>query len=145
MLLNDLWGKMIDEVSESRNLPVDSLNAYADRLMDLQPAQEYVTCGLVDTLLYRDEVRNYLKQLSGRSEDENLRTLLLEDMVNVRRNVPKDKSGNVIAVYYACGEIDLNGGLPFAGAGDIDSKKVAKDLRRLREDKNIRAIVLRAL
>ena len=143
LLLNDLWGKMIDEVSESRNLPVDSLNAYADRLMDLQPAQEYVTCSLVDTLLYRDEVRNYLKQLSGRSEDENLRTLLLEDMVNVRRNVPKDKSGNVIAVYYACGEIDLNGGLPFAGAGDIDSKKVAKDLRRLREDKNIRAIVLR--
>ncbi|MGP1437210.1 MAG: signal peptide peptidase SppA [Phocaeicola sp.] len=143
VFINDIWEKMIQEISESRNIPVDSLNAYADKLMDLVPAEEYLKCGMVDTLIYKSDVSNYLKQLTGTPEDENLNTLLLEDMINVKRSVPKDKSGNALAVYYAYGEIDPNGGLASTGSDNIDSKKVAKDLAKLSKDKDIKAIVLR--
>lgn len=137
--LNSIWGRLLEDISASRNIPVETLNQYADEMMDFQPAETYIANGLADTLMYKDGVLAYLKQMSGREEDENLRTLSLEDMKNVKRNVPLDKSGNIIAVYYAFGGIDDTTS-PEEG---IDSEKVAKDLRKLREDETIKAVVLR--
>ena len=90
--------------------------------------------------MYKDEVLAYLKQLTDCKEDDKLNTLSLEDMINVKRNVPKDKSGNIVAVYYAYGEID--GSESNDGEG-INSEKVIKDLRKLREDESVKAVVLR--
>ena len=138
--IGSIWQQILNEVSESRKISVDSLNALASRNMDLQPAELYLSTGLADTLMYKDEVLAYLKQLTDCKEDEKLNTLSLEDMVNVKRNVPKDKSGNVIAVYYAYGEID---GDESADGEGINSEKVIKDLRKLREDESVKAVVLR--
>lgn len=137
--LSSIWGRILEDVSASRNIPVKTLNEYANQMMDLKQAEEYLACGLADTLLYKDGVLNYLKELTGRETDESLHTLSLEDMKNVRRNVPLDKSGNIIAIYYAFGGIDDTTS-PEEG---IDSEKVIKDLRKLREDKTIQAVVLR--
>ena len=137
--LNSIWGRMLEDVSTSRNIPVAALNKYADEAMDFKSAEEYLANGLADTLLYKDGVLNYLKELTDRSSEESLNTLSLEDMKNVKRNVPLDKSGNIIAVYYAFGEID---GTTSTEEG-IQSEKVIKDLRKLREDETIKAVVLR--
>lgn len=139
--LNSIWGQIVNGVSVSRNIPADSLNSMADRNMDLQPAGTYVQTGLADTLMYKDQVLAYLKELTGCEEDDNLNTLDLEDMINVKRNVPKDKSGNIIAVYYAYGEID--GSTSSMNDEGINSEKVIKDLRKLREDENVKAVVFR--
>ena len=56
------------------------------------PAEEIVKCGLADTLIYRNDVRNYLKKLVEINEDDNLPILGLGDMMNVRKNVPDRKS-----------------------------------------------------
>lgn len=139
--LNSIWGQILNGVSVSRNIPADSLNAMADRNMDLRPAEIYVQSGLADTLMYKDQVLAYLKELAGCDEDDKLNTLYLEDMINVKRNVPKDKSGNIIAVYYAYGEID--GSMSSMDDEGINSEKVIKDLRKLREDENVKAVVFR--
>lgn len=139
--LNSIWEQIVNGVSTSRNIPADSLNSMADRNMDLQPAGTYVQTGLADTLMYKDQVLAYLKELTGCEEDDNLNTLDLEDMINVKRNVPKDKSGNIIAVYYAYGEID--GSTSSMNDEGINSEKVIKDLRKLREDENVKAVVFR--
>lgn len=137
--LSSIWGRLLEDVSASRNIPVETLNKYANEMMDLQPAETYLANGLADTLLYKDGVLDYLKEISGREADESLRTLSLEDMKNVKRNTPLDKSGNIIAVYYAFGGIDDTTS-PEEG---INSEKVIKDLRKLREDETIKAVVLR--
>lgn len=142
VFLDDLWGKMVNDISTSRNISADSLNVYADRFMDLQPAQTYLDYGLVDSLVYKSDVRDYLKKMTNRKEDERIRSYLVSDMVNVKRNVPKDKSGNIIAVYYASGDID-GGGVISTGPAGIQSPKVVKDLRKLREDNTVKAVVLR--
>ena len=140
--LESVWNRIQADVSDSRHIPTDTLNAYADRYMDFCQAEEYFQCGLADTLMYKDEVISYLKQLSGRDEEDKLNSLFIEDMINVKKNVPKDKSGNVIAVYYAYGEID--GGSSSASSEEgIDSKKVIKDLRKLKDDEDVKAVVLR--
>ena len=137
--LSSIWGRLLEDVSASRNIPVETLNKYADEMMDLQPAETYLANGLADTLMYKDGVLDYLREISGRESDESLRTLSLEDMKNVKRNVPLDKSGNIIAVYYAFGGIDDTTS-PEEG---IDSEKVIKDLRKLREDETVKAVVFR--
>lgn len=136
--VSSIWNKLLSDVSLSREIPTDSLNAYADRMLMYHPAKEFIDCKMVDTLVYKDGVRNYLKQLLQLEDDDNVRTLNLSEMVNIKKNVPKDKSGNIIAVYYAYGDIDN-----MSDNEGIVSKKVIKDLRRLREDDNVKAVVMR--
>ena len=137
--LNSTWKRLLEDVSASRGISEDDLNKCADNFMTFSPAETYIANGLADTLLYKDGVLDYLKELSGRESDESLRTLSLEDMKNVKRNVPLDKSGNIIAVYYAYGEIDSS----TSTDEGINSQKVIRDLRKLREDETIKAVVLR--
>ena len=140
--LSSIWGQLTSDVAESRKVSVDSLNAIADRMMMFHPATETVKCGLADTLIYKNDVRNYLKAMIGVDKDDRLNILGLKDMVNVKKNVPKDKSGNVIAVYYAYGEIDGTSSSSTSEEG-INSKKIIKDLRKLQEDEDVKAVVLR--
>ena len=59
--LESTWKSIVSDVAASRNISVDSLNLLADQNMDLRPAEDYVRCGLADTLMYKDEVLSYLK------------------------------------------------------------------------------------
>lgn len=83
--INSIWGEVTEGVSASRSLPVDSLNALADRMLMFYPAEESVQCGLADTLIYRNDVRNYLKQWVDLKEDDRLPVLGLSDMINVKK------------------------------------------------------------
>ena len=140
--INSIWSQVTEGVSASRNIPIDSLNAYADRMLMFYPAEESVRCGLADTLVYRNDVRDYLKRLVDIDEDDNLSLLGLGDMINVRKNVPKDKSGNIIAVYYASGEITDYPGSATSEEGIVGSK-VIRDLRKLKDNDDVKAVVLR--
>lgn len=136
-----IWGDMVNAVAQSRGISADKLNEYADRYMDFCQAEEYVECGLADTLLYKDGVLDYLKALAGTGNDGKLEIATLEDVKekietdNILNNAGKGK----IAVYYAVGDID---GSTSADEG-INSKKVIKELRELREDADVKAVVLR--
>ena len=138
--LKSVWGTVTNEVAASRGLTVEQLNACADRMLMFYPAQESVTAGLADTLIYKNDVRDYLEARVGLDEDDDLSLLSLADMAGVAKNQPKDKSGNVVAVYYASGEID---GTQGEGSEYIVAEKVIRDLRRLKEDEDIKAVVLR--
>ena len=45
------------------------------------PAEESVQCGLVDTLIYKNDVRNYLKAMVGIDKDDRMPVLGLQDMI----------------------------------------------------------------
>lgn len=138
--LESTWKSILNDVSASRHISADSLNLLADRNMDFHPAETYVSSGLADTLMYQDEVLSYLKSLTGLSDEDDLKTLNLDEMTRVKATAPKSKTRDVVAVYYAYGEID-NGSSSYDEG--INSEKVTKDLRDLRKDKNVKAVVLR--
>ncbi|WP_071144955.1 signal peptide peptidase SppA [Bacteroides ihuae] len=139
--IGSIWHQVLSDVSASRKIKIDSLNTYADRMLMLHPSEESVKCGLADTLIYKNDVRDYLKKLVKIGKDDDLAVLDLDDMINVKKNTPKDKSGNIIAVYYAFGEID--GSKSRTDDEGIDSKQVIEDLRKLKEDKDVKAVVMR--
>ena len=140
--ITSIWGQVTQGVSASRNIPIDSLKVYADRMLIFYPSEESVKCGLADTLIYRNDVRNYLKKLVEIDEDDNLPIVGLSDMMNVKKNVPKDKSGNIVAVYYASGEITDYPSSATSEDGIVGSK-VIRDLRKLKDDNDVKAVVLR--
>ncbi|MFW9622872.1 signal peptide peptidase SppA [Bacteroides graminisolvens] len=139
--ITSIWNEIITDVAASRRISVDSLNNYANRMLMFYPAEQTVKSGMADTLIYKNDVRDYLKQLVEIDKDDDLAVLGLDEMINVKKNTPKDKSGNIIAVYYAFGEID--GGSSSTDEDGIISNEVIKDLRKLKEDKDVKAVVLR--
>ncbi len=139
--INDIWSVITQNVSESRGMTEEALNEIANSGMMFQSAEETVKSNLVDTLIYKNDVRKHLKKVAGIGEDDALNVLGLSEMINVKKNVPKDKSGNIVAVYYAYGEID-NATSTGMDEG-INSEKVIKDLRNLKDDDDVKAVVLR--
>ena len=140
---SSIWNNMVKGVSESRGVTPEKLNECADRYMAFASPEETLAEGLVDTLLYMDETKDYLKQLMNIDEDESLHVLSLNEVKNIQKNVPLDKSGNIIAMYYAEGQIVDAPSTGMNTTPEIVGEKMCTDLRKLRDDETIKAVVLR--
>ena len=105
--------------------------------------EETLAEGLVNTLLYLDETKDYLKQLMNIDEDESLHVLSLNEVKNIQKNVPLDKSGNIIAMYYAEGQIVDAPSTGMNTTPEIVGEKMCTALRKLRDDETVKAVVLR--
>ena len=142
-MLDSTWDELLTAVSASRGVSKEKLDDYADRFMDFCSADEYVACGMADTLLYKDGVHAYLKSLTGVDGDDDLNLVTMEVMkerVKLNRKIEDAADKSKIAVFYAFGEIDGSASSLDEG---INSKKVIKELRGLREDDDVKAVVLR--
>ncbi len=139
--LTGIWKVMLGDVAASRKIPADTLNAYADRFMDLADASELVRLRLVDKVMYADEVKNVIKKRLDLEASDNIPQLSLADMIGVEGQ--KDR-GEEVAVYYACGDIvDEAGGDPLSSGTCIVGNEMCKDLEALADDDRVKAVVLR--
>jgi len=138
--INGIWNNVLKEVSKSRKISVDSLNAYADRMVTFSSGEEYKKLKMVDGLLYTDEVKAEVRKMLEIDEDDAIHQLGLADMANVKRS---NVDGDEIAVYYAYGDIvDQVSGM-MGGGSQIVAKDVCRDLEKLAEDEDVKAVVLR--
>src|ERR1035437_6169214 len=62
VFMNSIWNNMVKEISVSRKIPFEKLNMYADEMMMFQPTQKAKQYGLVDALVYIDQVDSILKK-----------------------------------------------------------------------------------
>jgi protease-4 len=139
-LLSDLWSEFITTVGKSRKLTPGQLQAIADSQGEFT-ASEARTKRLVDKVAYLDEVVADLKQLTDSSEeDKSFRQIRLNTYAKVEdKDFKKRTSKNKIALVYAEGEI-VNG----QGSGQqVGGGRLARQLRQLRQDEDIKAVVLR--
>lgn len=139
-LLSDLWGEFVTTVGKSRKITPGQLQAIADSQGEFT-ASEARTKRLVDKVAYLDEVVADLKQLTGSSEeDKSFRQIRLSTYAKVEdKDFKKRTSNNKIALVYAEGEI-VNG----QGSGQqVGGDRLARQLRQLRQDEDIKAVVLR--
>ena len=139
--LQGIWDVMLKEVSASRKISVDSLNAYADRFMALADQKDLVKMKLIDKLMYTDEVKGEVKKMLKLDKDDKISQLTLSDMADVKG---KKKEGEQIAVYYAYGDIvDSEIGGLMSDEQSIVANTVCKDLEKLKDDDDVKAVVLR--
>ena len=139
--MSGVWKVMLNDVSKSRKISVDSLNAYADQFIALADQQRLVQTKMVDKLLYTDEVKSEVKKMLKIDADDDISQLTLSEMSGVKG---KKKEGEQIAVYYAYGEIvDTGTGSAMDDEHSIVANTVCKDLHKLMEDDDVKAVVLR--
>lgn len=138
--INGIWKVMLSDVAASRKISADSLNAYADRGITFSDANEFVRLKFVDKLLYTDQVKGEVKKLL-KTDDDDLNLLTLSDMDGVKG---QKEDGEKIAVYYAYGDIvDSETGNTVNGDHSIVANTVCKDLEKLMDDDDVKAVVLR--
>lgn len=142
--LTSIWKNMLQDVSASRKISIEKLNTLADEYTALHPAQYLVDNHLVDTLSYIDGVKAYLKQQMQLDKDDELTFISPKEMANAEIPDYKEEDDKV-AVYYAVGDIvQTTTSMPLSNnSPQIVGEKVVNDLRNLREDKNVKAVVLR--
>ena len=137
-LVDGMWGTMTEAVSASRNIPVEQLNRYADELAVTLP-EDAVACGLVDSLVYEDQVRDLLVEAGAEPDGEgDFRFVTLGEYAAQAGGDLKHLSSPQVAVVYADGQI-LDG----EGSGDVYGNTLAGQLRAVRLDDEVAAVVLR--
>ncbi|MGF1489409.1 MAG: signal peptide peptidase SppA [Prochloraceae cyanobacterium] len=135
-LLADLWGEWTEKVGKSRSLTPENLENIVNE-RGILSAEQAKKVGSIDRIAYFDEVLEDLKKL-GAIEGKN--NTFRQISLSAYSEVPREKtSRNKIAVVYARGAI-------VAGEGEVQQiggQSFAKQLRQLRQNKNIKAVVLR--
>jgi protease-4 len=147
-LLNDIWGSLLAEIAQSRGLTPEKLQSVVDAEGIIRP-EVAQAAKLVDRTAYLDEVISDLKKQTGRaSSKETFKQIPLANYAKIAREPAEKDSGadktkaagrGSIALVYAEGDI-------VDGEGDmneIGGTKFARELRELRQDKDVKAVVLR--
>ena len=142
--LNSIWTRITEDIATSRSISTKDLNKYADEMIALSPTERFIEASMADTLLYKDEVKEYLKKLTHTNSHQSLNTLSLKEMKAIEEVAIFPKNEGRIAVYYAVGEImdDIPGGT-FSTEECIVGSQTIKELSQLREDDQVKAVVLR--
>lgn len=137
--IGDIWQHFCQDVSASRKISTDSLNAFADRYVTFAEANDYVRLKMVDELTYIDQVRTKLQKLSQQDKVNFISPAELAKL-----DVPASSS-NDIAIYYAEGTIvDVSTQSPLNSTqSEIVGSKVVSDLDKLAKDESVKAVVLR--
>jgi protease IV len=149
-LLNDVWGGVLADISATRKLSTTQIQSIVDREGMIR-ADVAKTDKLVDRVAYRDEVYEGLKAKTGRAGSKkafkqitmDAYADIVKDVADVRPNPDGElpSSGGVrrVAIVYAEGDI-------VDGEGETDEvggTKFSRELRRLRLDNSVKAVVLR--
>ena len=134
VLINSIWNTMSSQIAASRGITQKELNDWVENL-EMCHADEYKAKGLVDETWYKDEVEKYLCEQNGAKKISEV------GFVKINKYATKIKKGNRknrIAVIFADGEI-VNSG----SDADIVGSKLASTIRKVREDKKVKAVVFR--
>lgn len=139
--LNGIWKQILKEVSVSRKISVDMLNAYADRFMMLEEPTTVLKTRMIDKLVYADEVKDVVKKRLKMDADDDIPQLTLSDMGSVK---DEKNTGDEVAVYYATGEIlDAAPSSMTSSSEYIAGDEMTSDLDALANDESVKAVVLR--
>lgn len=134
-MLQTIWGKYLNVISESRNIDVVKLNQLADdlELSTAAIAQQY---HFIDSAVYRNQVLDMLK---SKTKQSKLHVVNFTKYQNVAVSKSLVKTKNRIAIIYAEGDITQGKSTP----NTIGSASLAKTIRKVRALSRVKAIVFR--
>jgi len=135
--LQAIWNRIITAVGESRDLTAEQLNLIADQWSGRSP-EGAVKAGLVDSLLYEDQVQDLLKELTNTKSTAKLSTVSISKYTNAASTAKEDYTADRIAVIYGTGSIAMESTGPQSIGANL-----AKTIQKARLDKKTKAIVFR--
>lgn len=136
-LLNSVWYQVLSDINKTRNISIKRINELADELALTFDANLALEEGFIDGLYYRDQIIARIKELAGIESTKKINIITNSQYSQLR---PAEETyPDKIAVIYASGQI-------YDGEGDdtkIGSVTLSKAIREARENKKVKAIVMR--
>lgn len=136
ILLDDIWDTYAAAVAPARGMSVDQLNDIANRFM-IGGGTSAKKIGLTDLNDYEDVLLSVLAERTEREEIKDLRLVSLNKYMMVPKS--RKRGDGKIAVIFAEGTIQTGK----SGQDVAGSESIVKAIRKAREDKNVKAVVLR--
>ena len=137
-LLDDVWGSVIGDIGRARGISPAAIQAKADSEGLIQAADAR-TARLVDKLAYRDEMIAGIKAETGRAGAKgSFRQVPIQAYIRTLGEPGRGARGR-LAIVYAEGDIVDGEG----ERGQVGGTAFAREFRKLREDREVKAIVLR--
>lgn len=135
-MIASMWESWKDAIAESRDLNPADLDRMLNNL-ELNLPTDFLEKGLVDELLTMDQLQDKIAMLFMTEDYKDVKSISLNDysLLNTAGN---PLGQNKIAIVYAEGNI-VDGNAKEEVAGD----RFAKILQNIRNDKDIKAVVLR--
>lgn len=128
--IQSVWSTLKQGVSESRHISLENLDAFADEMLMLEPAEKLQAYGLIDTLVYSDQIQGILDSIGT-----PVKLISHARMNNVEAEQKYERQK--IAMIYASGEIDG------VGSGGISSNELLKTIEEVKENDQVKAVVFR--
>jgi protease-4 len=145
-LLGALWGSFIATIARQREVDAEAIADYINNYPDLiaesdnDPITLAIERGFIDAAISREEWRQEMKAISGEHGDTYNHVDFRQYLSAVRPAIPvNNPARDKIAVIVAKGVI-LDGDQP---AGTVGGETIARLVREARNDKSIKAVVLR--
>jgi protease-4 len=141
-LITDLFNRYVNTIAQTRKKTPDEVRAIIDNAPYNSVKAKEV--GLIDDMLYRDDLEKQLKKQLGYKDSDTFTPVRGVDYRDVSPESLGLNKGERIAVIYATGDIG-SGSSQNSPSGDqsIGSDTVAKALNDAAADNSIKAIVLR--
>jgi protease-4 len=136
--VGSIWNHAISMISSSRDIPEAQVNHLADILAG-NVATGALENKLVDGLLFRDELIDTLKILSGLTTDDKINLVSMSKYSRAPDERKSHSGRKKISVIYASGTIVMGKG----SDNNIGGNNFADIIRRERKDTSVKAIVLR--
>jgi protease IV len=133
-----IWKHVLETVSEARSIPVEIINQLADNLTG-NVAADALKNNLIDGLIFRDELIDTLKTLSGIENDKDIKLVSMSKYAKVPDPAKAFSTRNRISVIYAEGNIVMGKG----NETNIGGRKYSEVIRKERLDTTVKAIILR--
>jgi protease-4 len=137
-LLDDLYGQLTDAIATGRKKTPDQVRSIIDQGPFLGP--QAVAAGLVDELLYQDQM---FDEIERRLKMPDLNRVSEYDYLKVPPESVGVETGRHIAFLTAEGDIIRGGDTLFPNNEVISSSAMGPLLRRIREDRSIKGVILR--
>jgi protease-4 len=134
--LGSIWYTMVQSISESRGLSVDSLNALANEGVSYMLPDELLASGLVTAQKYKREIKPLLSQMTG----QDFHGVTLSAMAQNYDPHLNQKKAEQVAVLYASGEIVSDAK---SKMDNIYWEDLIEEIDDLAEDDDVKAVVLR--
>ena len=141
-LLDDLFNRYVDAIAKARGKTSDQVRAIIDDAP--YSALKAKDAGLIDGVAYREELEKELKTKLGYKEADPLKMVKSSDYQQVEAESLGLNEGERIAVIYATGDIGSGQSENSPGGSQsIGSDTLSKAIDDARDDKSIKAIVIR--
>lgn len=138
ILLNDIYGSMLNDISLSRQIPVNKLKLISDS-MQVHNSSDALRLKLITHLAYPDQLETSLKKRLGIHEVTKKIPFVSIEEINEQLNTETEPE-NKIAVVVASGEIKGGNG---NDEDAIYAPKLIAELKKAVDDASVKAIVLR--